>query len=577
MPVRRVLGSCGVLLVLLAVAFTGAARAGEAQPTGGYVIPTGMESLFLKMVDPGKAGFPGGFRLAGVAIDRDAAIATFKGAKDRLVVLTLRHPEGATDVLARTEKFAILGAKDAAPDRQTTALATALARRVKARESGFQWSRPESLSEEAPRSPSSAAGHPGMWLPEIPPNGRSVAFMGVPSYPVAQEAAKDYDAIREQLKAGRMDEVRTRAVALGKAFAKHASTVRAAASALRTAGDGEAAAALLEPLVPVASQPADPEVLVELAAALEMAGRADAAEALYARLGKEVAASPVEPACRRAEALTLLMREGRIAEAAKRITALGGDVKLVCEGVLRMRLAIAQDDPAALEVAGKAATGAFPKDADLWFLWGAYYWNKKDLARVVAPWDRLMALQPEYPSALGLYITTYLVGGRLAPDTIPAWTAKADAAPDDPVLNYLAAIVLYYKANDTHLPADYAKTIPYFERVVAKIPQHQPRAWMYLGMAHFFNGNQDKAERILDDLEPYTYHEPDINYCRSLVYRKTNSKRAIAEMEKFLEVFLGEDRPGFGPEKVQKAKDDLEAMRRGEVPSYWLKRPSDSK
>ncbi len=575
MAAHRVPRRVGAVLVLLVgIGVGGGVRAVEAAASPGYVIPSGLESLFLKMADPGKAGFPGGFRLEGVSIDRDNVVATYRGAKGREVALQLRHPEGASGVLATTDRFAIGVAGEAAADKVATALAKALARRVKAHEGAFQWSRPASLAEEAPRVPSGVAGHPGMWLPEIPPNGRSVAFLGTPTWPVVQEASPEYEAIRQLAKAGKLDEMKAKASALAKAFPKHASTVRAAASALRTAGDGASAAALLEPLAP-AGQSLDPEVTVERAASLELAGRPDEAETLVARIAREAPSGRNEAACFRADALTLLMREGRVVEAAKRIAQLKPQAKLLCDGVLRMRLAIAQDDPAALEAAGKAATDAFPDDPDLWFLWGAYYWNKKDLQHVMAPWDRLVALKPDYPSALGLYITTYLVGGRLGPETIPSWTAKADKAPDDPVANYLAAISVYYKANDTHLPADYARSIPYFERVVAKIPQHQPRAWMYLGMAHFFNGDQAKAQKILEDLEPYTYHEPDINYCRSLAYRKTDLPRAIAEMEKFLSIFLGEDRPGFGPAKIQKAKDDLEAMRRGEVPSYWLKRPND--
>jgi len=575
MPSRRLQGLVGTIgIVLVVVMAASSARAGDAPPPAGFVIPTGMEALFLKMADPGKSGFPGGYRLAGVAIDRDSAVATYQDKKGRSVALQLRHPDGATNVLASTLRFAIVVPGGAPADAPTLAVARALAKRVKAQEAKFNWSRPSGEAVDSPKAPAGVAGHPGQWLPEIPQNGQSVAFLGVPSYAVAQEAAREWDAIRGLLKAAKMDEARVRAAALGKTFSNHASTVRAAASALRMAGDGAAAAALLDPLVSSTKSPANPEIVTEHAASLELAGKVAEAEALYARSGGEP--SSADPFCQRAAALTLLMREGRVEDAAKRIPA-SGDVKLLCDGVLRMRLAIARNDGAALEIAGKAATDAFPKDPDLWFLWGAYYWNKKDLGHVAAPWDHLMALKPDYPSAMGLYITTYLVGGRLNPDTIPSWTAKADKAPDDAVTNYLAAIAVYYKANDTHLPADYARSIPYFERVVAKIPAHQPRAWMYLAMANFFNGNQAKAEKILDGQEPYTYHEPDLNYCRSLVYRKTDLKRAIHEMERFLEVFLGEDRPGFGPEKVQKAKDDLEAMRRGEVPSYWLKRPNDPK
>ena len=96
---------------------------------------------------------------------------------------------------------------------------------------------------------------------------------------------------------------------------------------------------------------------------------------------------------------------------------------------------------------------------------------------------------------------------------------------------------------------------------------------MYLAMAHFFDGDRKLAARMLEALDHHAYQEPDIYYCRSLFYRDHDLPRAIREMEKFLEVFEGENRLRFGKEKVDKARDDLERMRKGEVPDVHLAIP----
>ena len=54
------------------------------------------------------------------------------------------------------------------------------------------------------------------------------------------------------------------------------------------------------------------------------------------------------------------------------------------------------------------------------------------------------------------------------------------------------------------------------------------------------------------------------------MWRFYDLPRAIKEMQVFLDVFLSEQRPAYGQQKIEKAKDDLERMKRGEVPSVYL-------
>ena len=56
----------------------------------------------------------------------------------------------------------------------------------------------------------------------------------------------------------------------------------------------------------------------------------------------------------------------------------------------------------------------------------------------------------------------------------------------------------------------------------------------------------------------------------ALVWRFYDLPRAIQEMQVFLDVFLSEKRPAYGQQKIEKAKDDLARMKKGEVPSVYL-------
>lgn len=566
MSLRSSLLSC---LFLVMGTLASRAASGDSAPVE-YTVPPGQEDLLLRMTRPAARGFPGGFLLQEVRVERTMVVASYRDRAGQTVVVHLVHPSRADRPMARTKKFALL-VPEKPEGRAADRLVTALARQVRKHEAPFAWSTASDGQSPSP-APQETAGSapPGMWMPEIPTNGLSIAFLGPPRHQVASGALSEYQAVRDALAGSATPEALARAVALARKHSAHGPTVRAIASLVRTAGDGAQARDLLRPLLATPVEQTPEDLLTEYLASLELAGDGQALQEVCSHVPSSSKTLGSDPACCRIAAWTLLLREGRTQEVVRAVGPLDAPVSKTCEAVIRLRLAIHLDDPAAVEKAGKAATDAFPKDPDLWFLWGNYYWNRRELDRAIAPWDHLMALRPDYPSALGLYISTYLMSGRLAQDTIPQWSRKADAAPDDPVLNYLAAISWYYKANSTHDPEDYRRSIPYFERVVARIPKDQPRAWMYLGMAHFFTGNQQRAEQILQDLEPYTWHEPDINYCRSLVYRKTDLPRAIAEMERFLQVFLMAGRLNFGPAKLKKAQDDLAAMKRGEIPSYWL-------
>lgn len=268
-----------------------------------------------------------------------------------------------------------------------------------------------------------------------------------------------------------------------------------------------------------------------------------------------------DAACAALAPLVTRALDGKVAEALAEVPKPAkGEPR--CLRLLRLKLAAAAGDAAAVDAAAKAALAGAPKDPDALFLWGTFYYDRRKLDRAVEIWDRLAAFDPGYPTFIGQYGTAWLVSGRLDAARVARLARRAAADPSDIVATYLAGLGLYYQK-------DYKAVIPHLKLVAGALPD-EPRAAMYLAMAHFFAGDRDTAHRMMDALEPYAYQEPDINYCRSLIYRSSDLPRAIREMERFLEVFEGERRLRFGQQKVRKARSDLELMRKGEIPDVHV-------
>lgn len=301
------------------------------------------------------------------------------------------------------------------------------------------------------------------------------------------------------------------------------------------------------------------------------AGRAREALAIARRLAAHgspdaraaaaaLAGAAQDERCGRVEAMEALLLDGEDPRALGTLPA-RRRCEPRCVRLFRMKLAAAMDDEDALDRAADRALSARPEDPDVLFLWGTYYYERSRLDEAVAVWDRLAAKDPAYPTFLGQYGTAMLVSGRLETEAIERLLGRAWTDPEDWLAAYLAGLGLYYKQA-------YQAVIPLLSRAVEAVPE--TRARMYLAMAHFFAGDTATAHAAMEQLEPEAWQEPDVYYCRSLIYRETDLARAIREMERFLEVFEGESRQRFGQQKVRKARSDLDLMRRGIVPPVQL-------
>lgn len=508
------------------------------------VVPQRFAPLILEMARVDGDPDAQGFTLHDVSIQMVSVVLTYRDRKGREVRLECAHPEAPGKPLAKTQRFAIFAVGPRAVPR---GLVQALQRRIEAREHGFEWR----------RTIRAAA------VPADPLNRSRYALNDVGAVGLFQDA-------RSRLEARDTEGAVREARVLLARFGTDPEAARAAAFLFRQAGLPKEAARALEKATDGTGTDASRIVArLERVASLELAGDTEQAALSANMLARDFPRLFASPTCVRYEALGLLIHEGLVREAEGLIGTDPGPDAPSCAHLFRVKAASALGDDREVDRRAGLALQAHPDEPDIRFLWGTHYYRKgadtEALTKAIEAWDPLVRRDPRYPTLLGQYGTAVLVSGRLDRETTDRLAKEARDHPDDIVTNYLAGLGLYYQKM-------YSDVIPFLERVVLAVPD-EPRARMYLAMARFFVGDRETAGRMLEDLEPYAYQEPDINYCRSLFYRSHDLPRAIREMERFLEVFEGEQRLRFGEQKVQKARDDLERMRRGEVPPVELPTP----
>jgi tetratricopeptide (TPR) repeat protein len=269
------------------------------------------------------------------------------------------------------------------------------------------------------------------------------------------------------------------------------------------------------------------------------------------------------------EAMNLALEEALVKETKEAFEAWKDAKEARCKMLFALKLATAKDEDEQVDRAGEAVLSRFPNDEDALFLWGSYYYakgaKKTSVEKALKVWDILADVDPFYPTFIGQYGTLCLVSERLRGEKALEFKELADAHPSDALAQYLAGLGLYYAR-------EYQKAREYLGKAQKRF-SGEPRVKMYYAMSLFFSGEREESLKLLESLSAFAYQEPDIYYCRSLVYRFFDLKKAIKEMERFIEVFEGEKRLRFGEQKVEKAKKDLERMRRGEVPEVELPTP----
>lgn len=538
-----ILRSTAILGVVLAVtAMTdevrGGAAPGEAAPGVTFVIGQGYEAFFSDALNA--AGAPGGWTLQGISLERSSASARYRARSGATATVILEHPDAIAAGKVATRRFRLRAEGEGGDlDR----LVRHLAARIRAREGMFQW-----------RADRPVVSRPGA-MPTIPPDALPPNLLSEPTWDLGDSAAfQRFGEAREAIDAGKLAEARSLASALA------AASPLAAASILRRIGDFGRAVEVLEQGMPSGGRSGSDRRDEDRALSLLLAGREADADRL-------LAGTP-ESLCRKAALWTRALREGRAADVARlAVGPLRSQQRPPrCVHQFRMRLAYALGDAAGIEAAGKAALAHLGPDDDLLFLWGKFYFDDffspASLAKATIPWRTLVRRNPNYPSILGIYATAEVQSGGLSRDRAFAYLDAWRKDRTDLVSAFLAGVGMHYLR-------EFEPSIPALEAVYAGVPE-EPRAGMYLAMAYYFTGRQARAEQVLDAIRDYAYQEPDIYYCRSSVWRHKDIQASRREMEAFLAVMDEPERFCFDPGKPARAREDLEAMRRGEVPPVRL-------
>ena len=141
-----------------------------------------------------------------------------------------------------------------------------------------------------------------------------------------------------------------------------------------------------------------------------------------------------------------------------------------------------------------------------------------------------------------------------------ATRAKKD--DNDIVARFLAAVGHYYDG-------DLEQAITAMGAVAPRAPS-EARVYIYMGMAHFWLGHQDKAEALIERAVAIGPSDPDVYYCRSQIARRHNLPLAVADLERYLTMTT---RPwSIGPPKKDaRVKAELDLMKAGRIPPDWDK------
>jgi hypothetical protein len=122
---RRLAMKRGVLVVLsLAVC-----ASVHAKNPSGYVVPQGVEDIFIEMAKIGS------YTVAGIRIEFNKVLITYEDGKNR-IELALVHPSSSESPLFRTSKFAVVSANGMPPPEP---LLRALKERILSLEDKFEW------------------------------------------------------------------------------------------------------------------------------------------------------------------------------------------------------------------------------------------------------------------------------------------------------------------------------------------------------------------------------------------------------------------------------------------------------
>lgn len=155
----------------------------------------------------------------------------------------------------------------------------------------------------------------------------------------------------------------------------------------------------------------------------------------------------------------------------------------------------------------------------------------------------LVSLARKTPAThvLGLLVSA-VASARHEPDQAARLRAEADAAPGDPLLQFMAGVATHYcghvAARDQAEKARYYElALPYLQRTLPAY-EHVVRVWIYIAVSHFRLGHQREAEQAIAEAARRNAagDEADVFYCRAEILHRTDAAGAVADIDKYLAI-----------------------------------------
>ena len=164
---------------------------------------------------------------------------------------------------------------------------------------------------------------------------------------------------------------------------------------------------------------------------------------------------------------------------------------------------------------------------------------------------------------LGLYARSPEFTSKYA----KTFVEKADQHPDDPVANFFAGALLHY----TH---DYPKSTTYLRKAEGKL-EGIPRLFLYIAMnEHRGGGSHELAKEYILKAVGAGTHDPDVFYCRGVIFMDDEPRAALADLDRYLAVTRESfDVPAHKTETVTKIVEALRRCLDAPVPSKCVDIP----
>ena len=137
---------------------------------------------------------------------------------------------------------------------------------------------------------------------------------------------------------------------------------------------------------------------------------------------------------------------------------------------------------------------------------------------------------------------------HLKPGVAERYIAEADADLENVARQFETGVLLHYNRR-------YAESQPYLDRALKRWPDG-PRVLLYSAMNLYRSGRQEEAQRAIDDaMERASKRDPDLDYCRGIIYRNVDLKSARADLQRYLDATRG----GAVPEAKRRMVEDMVA------------------